>query len=153
LNALFYFYFSIFLDSSITYIVSIQFNDQVGIRCAAVSDWPKAHKYLKRSLESMMLLYGKSDANTIEVAKLLHSAKKYRNEALQQSDPNNVDDVDAAYYCDDLVKHVNDPENDKVLYKDGLEVLTTPRNVEIDRINVIQGDVFDLLAEGATSIQ
>lgn len=101
----------------------------------------------------MMLLYGKSDANTIEVAKLLHSAKKYRNEALQQSDPNNVDDVDAAYYCDDLVKHVNDPENDKVLYKDGLEVLTTPRNVEIDRINVIQGDVFDLLAEGATSIQ
>lgn len=107
----------------------------------------------------MMLLYGKSDANTIEVAKLLHSAKKYRNEALQQSDPNNADadDIDAAYYCDDLVKHVNDPENDKVIYKDGLEVLTTPRNVEIDRNNVIQGDVFDLLAEGggeySTSIQ
>lgn len=103
-----------------------------------------------------MLLYGKSDANTIEVAKLLHSAKKYRNEALQQSNLNNAadtgDDVDAsAYYCDDLVKHVNDPENDKVFYKDGLEVLTTPRNVEIDRINVIQGDVFDLLAEGASS--
>jgi hypothetical protein len=147
------FLFFIFLDTSIIYIIFLQFNDQVGIRCAAVSDWPKAHKYLKRSLESMMLLYGKSDANTIEVAKLLHSAKKYRNEALQQSDPNNADDVDAAYYCDDLVKHVNDPENDKVLYKDGLEVLTTPRNVEIDRINVIQGDVFDLLAEGATSVQ
>jgi len=101
----------------------------------------------------MMLLYGKSDANTIEVAKLLHSAKKYRNEALQQIDPNNVDSEDA-YYCDDLVRHVSDPENDKVVYKDGLEVLTTPRNIEIDRINVIQGDVFDLLAEEpSTSVQ
>lgn len=113
-----------------------------------MSDWPKAHKYLKRSLESMLVLYGKSDANTIEVAKLLHAARKYRNEALQQSDPA-AGASDNTYCSDDLVKHVNDLDSsDKVMYRDGLEVLTTPRNVEIDRMAVIQGDVFDLLAEG-----
>ena len=45
-----------------------------------MADWARACAHFKGSLEAHILLYGKMDARTITVAKLLHSARKGRTE-------------------------------------------------------------------------
>eukprot|EP01038_Epipyxis_sp_PR26KG_P014417 gene14417-19348_t len=53
---------------------------QTGVRSAAALDWSRASRYLKLSLESHEVLFGKNDPKTIEVVKLIHSVKKKRSE-------------------------------------------------------------------------
>jgi hypothetical protein len=64
----------------LTFLLLYAPDPQAGIRCAAVADWPRACAHFKNSLEASILLYGKMDARTISVAKLLHSARKGRAE-------------------------------------------------------------------------
>jgi len=65
---------------------------QAGIRCAAVADLPRACSYFKGSLEAHILLYGKMDARTIVVAKLLHSARKGRTDGVTDKDDEEEED-------------------------------------------------------------
>ena len=51
----------------------------MGIRCASVSDWSRAVKYLKLAYDSHEVLYGKRDPRTLNVGKLLSSVKKSRS--------------------------------------------------------------------------
>ncbi len=67
---------------------------QVGIRSAAVSDWTRATKFLKQSLESHEVLYGKSDARTVIVVKLLQSVRRSRAGNGNAEDLNNLNGAD-----------------------------------------------------------
>lgn len=64
-----------------------------------MADWARACAHFKGSLEAHILLYGKMDARTITVAKLLHSARKGRTDGAtdKEGDENDEEEEEGGF--------------------------------------------------------